>query len=69
MHPRKYFTLNFLINEIFCVKKFLNYGIFVECMECLNEDVKRKKDRSCTLLVGTIKLLDITNEFMDSVLI
>ena len=26
MHPRKYFTLNFFINEIFSVKKFPSYG-------------------------------------------
>ena len=26
MHQRKYFTLNFFINEIFSVEKFLNYG-------------------------------------------
>ena len=29
MHQRKYFTLNFFINEIFSVKKFLNYGSYV----------------------------------------
>ena len=33
----------------------------MECMECLNEDVK-KKDRFCTSWVGTIKLLIITHE-------
>ena len=27
MHQRKYFTLNFFINEIFSVKKFPNYGM------------------------------------------
>ena len=27
MHPRKYFTLNFFINELFSVEKFPNYGI------------------------------------------
>ena len=26
MHQRKYFTLNFFINEIFSVEKFPNYG-------------------------------------------
>ena len=29
MHPRKYFTLNFFINEIFSVENFPNYGISV----------------------------------------
>ena len=28
MHQRKYFTLNFFINEIFSVEKFPNYGIY-----------------------------------------
>ena len=27
MHQRKYFTMNFFINEIFSVEKFPNYGI------------------------------------------
>ena len=27
MYPWKYFTLNFFINDIFSVEKFLNYGI------------------------------------------
>ena len=27
MHQRKYFTLNFFINEIFSFEKFPNYGI------------------------------------------
>ena len=27
MYPQKYFTLNFFINEIFSVEKFLNYNI------------------------------------------
>ena len=31
MHPRKYFTLNFFINEIFSVKKFPTYGINFHC--------------------------------------
>ena len=26
MHPRKYFTLNYFINEILSIKKFQNYG-------------------------------------------
>ena len=30
MHPRKYFALNFFINEIFSVEKFPNYGMLVE---------------------------------------
>ena len=29
MHQRKYFTLNFFINEIFSVEKFPNYGILI----------------------------------------
>ena len=29
MHQRKYFTLNFFINEIFSVEKFPNYGILL----------------------------------------
>ena len=29
MHQRKYFTLNFFINEIFSVEKFPNYSICV----------------------------------------
>ena len=44
-------------------------GTSVECMECLNKDAKKKKkkDRSCTSQVGTIKSLpvphlDITHE-------
>ena len=28
MHQQKYFTLNFFINEILSVEKFLNYGIW-----------------------------------------
>ena len=27
MHQRKYFNLNFFINEIFSIEKFPNYGI------------------------------------------
>ena len=51
-------------------------GISVECMKCLNEDVKRrKKDKSCTLWVGTIESLPVPNylilrmNLIDSVLI
>ena len=29
MYSQKYFTLNFFINEILSVEKFLNYGIYV----------------------------------------
>ena len=29
MHQRKYFTLNFFINEIFSVEKFPNYGTLI----------------------------------------
>ena len=32
MHQRKYFTLNFFINEIFSVEKFPNYGILKHCV-------------------------------------
>ena len=36
--------------------------ISVECMECLNEDAKKKKkDRSCTLWLGMIKSLPVPN--------
>ena len=28
MHQRKYFNLNFFINEIFSVEKFSNYGSY-----------------------------------------
>ena len=55
-------------------EKYLK-DISVECMECLNDDVKKKKDRSCMLWVGTIKLLPLPNclilrmSLMDSVLI
>ena len=50
----------------------------MECKECLNEDAyKRKNDRSCTLWVGTIKLLPVPvpncltlcMSLMDSILI
>ena len=40
----------------------------MECMECLNEDVKKKRDRSCTLgskdnqIATSVKLLDILYE-------
>ena len=29
MHPQKYFTLNFFINEIFSVEKYPNYGMYI----------------------------------------
>ena len=42
-------------------------SISVECMECLNKDVKKKKDTSWTSggrndQISTSKLLDITHE-------
>ena len=38
-------------------------SISVECMECLNKDVKKKKDTSWIgMIISTSKLLDITHE-------
>ena len=34
MHPRKYFTLNFFINEIFSVEKFPNYSRSIIVLSC-----------------------------------
>ena len=33
MYPQKYFTLNFIINEIFSVEQFHNYNI-LHCEGC-----------------------------------
>ena len=72
MHQRKYFTLNFFINEIFSVEKFPNYGIsnhlinFLMCTECKKgqKPIKRLKLRIRTVLhclFKIIKLLIITS--------
>ena len=45
MYPQKYFTLNLIINEIFSVEKFVNYGNhkIPSCAACCLEDIRSVK--------------------------
>ena len=60
----------------FIVNSILKKGISVECMECLNKDVKKKKKEQILYTVGrddqiatSVKFFDTTHKFMDSMLI
>ena len=70
-------TAQFNLNPIFLIQipmvnvvthAFLKYskGIAVECMECLNKDAKKKKDRSCTLWVGRDQYNSLTSAKLPS---